>query len=148
MQHQQVGSRIRHTHRCSTFILSFCHTFVLSLCGSPIPPIQELCNSYFIPLIQLLSSGAVFPSGSEARAAVCHSEVRLLLKIAERFVTPTSETMHMWLWVCGGFSVCAHAQHCWVQVVWNSVWTLITTKVVLLIFDFKGVYLGLQLSTS
>lgn len=43
-----------------------------------------LCEGFFIPLIQLLSSQTVFPSGSEARATVCHSLVLILLKTGEK----------------------------------------------------------------
>lgn len=45
---------------------------------------QVLCENIFIPLIQLLSSQTIFPSGGEARATVCHSLVLILLKIGER----------------------------------------------------------------
>lgn len=48
------------------------------LCG------QVLCENIFIPLIQLLSSQTIFPSGGEARATVCHSLVLILLKIGEK----------------------------------------------------------------
>lgn len=43
-----------------------------------------LCESFFIPLIQLLSSQTIFPSGGEARATICHSLVLILLKTGER----------------------------------------------------------------
>ena len=43
-----------------------------------------LCDSFFIPLIQLLSSQTIFPSGGSARATICHSLVLILLKIGER----------------------------------------------------------------
>ena len=43
-----------------------------------------LCDRFFIPLIQLLSSQTIFPSGGSARATICHSLVLILLKIGER----------------------------------------------------------------
>lgn len=52
--------------------------YLFSLCG------QVLCENIFIPLIQLLSSQTIFPSGGEARATVCHSLVLILLKIGEK----------------------------------------------------------------
>ena len=51
---------------------------ISSLCG------QVLCENIFIPLIQLLSSQTIFPSGGEARATVCHSLVLILLKVGEK----------------------------------------------------------------
>ena len=45
---------------------------------------KELCENFFIPLIQLLSSQTVFPSGGKARATVCHSLVLILLKTGKK----------------------------------------------------------------
>ena len=47
-------------------------------------PFQNLCATYFIPLIQLLSSQTTFPSGGKARAAICHAAVKILLQIGKR----------------------------------------------------------------
>lgn len=45
---------------------------------------QEICDRYFLPLIQLLSSQTTFPSGGKARAAICCSMVTLLMLLGER----------------------------------------------------------------
>ena len=45
--------------------------------------LQEICDRYFLLLIQLLSSQTTFPSGGKARAAICQSMVKLLVLLGE-----------------------------------------------------------------
>ena len=45
---------------------------------------HDVCESYFVPLIQLLSAHTVFPSGGEGRAAVCRSLIDLMIMLGER----------------------------------------------------------------
>lgn len=45
--------------------------------------LQEICDRYFLPLIQLLSSQATLPSGGKARAAICQSMVKLLVLLGD-----------------------------------------------------------------
>ena len=46
--------------------------------------LQDLCDNYFVPLIQLLSSQTSFPSRGEGRAAISRSMVDLLVVLGER----------------------------------------------------------------
>ena len=48
------------------------------------PYLQEICDRYFLPLIQLLSSQTTFPGGGKARAAICESMVKLLISLGEQ----------------------------------------------------------------
>lgn len=48
---------------------------------------NELCDHYFLPLIQLLSAQTTFPSGGKARAAICQTMVSLLVQLGEKLET-------------------------------------------------------------
>eukprot|EP00731_Ephydatia_muelleri_P027848 Em0019g721a len=47
---------------------------------------KRLCDTYFIPLIQLISSHVSFPSGAPGRAAICHGTVLVLQQLAKGVV--------------------------------------------------------------
>ena len=47
----------------------------------------EVCDGYFVPLIQLLSAQTIFPSGGKARAAICQTMVSLLFQLGEKLET-------------------------------------------------------------
>ena len=48
---------------------------------------NDLCDHYFLPLIQLLSAQTTFPSGGKARAAICQTMVSLLVQLGEKLET-------------------------------------------------------------
>ncbi len=75
---------LSHYPPLSSIVISIHSVTAIVLLLPSRPLIQDLCDNYFLPLIQLLSSQTTFPSGGVGRSAVCRSMVDLLLSLGER----------------------------------------------------------------
>ena len=71
---------------------------------------SDLCDTYFIPLIQLLSAQTTFPSGGKARAAICQTMVSLLVQLGEKLEARESASEVLMPTVVGFFA-CFSAVH-------------------------------------
>ena len=71
---------------------------------------SSLCETYFLPLIQLLSSQTTFPSGGRARAAICQTMVSLLVQLGEKMETRESAS-EVLIPTLQGFFACFSAVH-------------------------------------
>lgn len=70
----------------------------------------SLCDAYFLPLIQLLSSQTTFHSGGKARAAICQTMVTLLVQLGEKMETRESAS-EVLMPTLKGFFACFSAVH-------------------------------------
>lgn len=70
---------------------------------------RNLCDMYFLPLIQLLSAQTTFPSGGKARAAVCQTMVALLVQLGEKLERDSASEVLMP--TLQGFFSCFSAVH-------------------------------------
>ena len=70
----------------------------------------SLCDTYFLPLIQLLSSQTTFHSGGRARAAICQTMVSLLVQLGKKMETRESAS-EVLMPTLKGFFACFSAVH-------------------------------------
>lgn len=70
----------------------------------------SLCETYFLPLIQLLSAQTTFPSGGKGRAAICQTMVSLLVQLGEKMETRESAS-EVLIPTLKGFFACFSAVH-------------------------------------